>query len=68
MEMWGVSLAWGQVNSLAKRFAGGNGRRKKLCIVPYHNVIFMQLAETMKLGEGRGFKSSIWLPIFTGWS
>ena len=25
MEMRGVSLAWGQVNSLVKRFAGGIG-------------------------------------------
>ena len=36
MEMWGVSLTWGQVNSLAKRFARESGATRKLCTVPHH--------------------------------
>ena len=30
MEMWEVSLAWRQLNNLTKRFAWGNGSRRKL--------------------------------------
>ena len=27
MEMWGLSLAWGQVNNMAERFDRGSGTR-----------------------------------------
>ena len=55
MEMWGVSLAWGQVNSLAKRFTGGNGRRKKLCMVPYHSGYIYATCRNNEAGRGEGF-------------
>ena len=55
MEMWGVSLAWGQVNSLAKRFTGGNGRRKKLCMVPYHSGYIYATCRNNEAGRGERF-------------
>ena len=37
MKTWGNSLAWGQVNSLAKRFAWRDWGRKKLYMVLSHS-------------------------------
>ena len=51
MEMWGVSLAWGQVNSLVKRFAWGKlgvGRNYRWCLVIVAK--FMGLERAKRLG------------------
>ena len=63
MVTWEVSLAWGQVNSLVKRFAGG---RSKLCMVPAHSCYIYVTWNSKEMGrrdgeEGGGFKAIIWV-------
>ena len=40
IETWGVSLGWGKVNNLVKRFVCGTGGIRKLCTVFYHSYIY----------------------------
>ena len=39
IETWGVSLGWGKVNNLVKRFAYGTGGIRKLTVF-YHSYIY----------------------------
>ena len=54
METWEVSFAWGQLNSLPKRFALGYWGRRKLRMVPCHSCYIYgtwRSKEVGKLGE-----------------
>ena len=46
-------FSWGQVNSLAKKFARRTWGRRKLCMVLVIVVIFMGLGGARKWGEGK---------------
>ena len=58
MEMWRVSLAWGQVNSQTKRFTWGNGGRRKLCVVPYQSFYNHVAWRSKEVGSGEVLKPS----------
>ena len=54
METWGVSLVWGQVNSLVKRFAWGTRGRKTLSMVRCHSRYIYGTWRSKELGGGGG--------------
>ena len=49
MEMWGVGLAWGQINSLAKRFARVKGWEGGGEV--YKQVVYKQLTLAWKIAK-----------------
>ena len=58
MEMWGVSLAWGKVNNLAKRFVSGDWEQVET--VPYHSCFIYVTWRSKEVGKWGGFKVIIW--------
>ena len=58
MVTWEVSLVWGQVNSLVKRFAGV-GVNYVWCLLIV--IIFMRLGIAKRWGGGGVFKAIIWM-------
>ena len=69
MKTWGNSLAWGQVNSLAKRFAWRDWGRKKLYMVLSHSYYIYATWKSNDVGMREVLRPSYgWGTNFCGMS